>query len=77
MKIAIHARALSNAIRKDKNQAPNLHCFIEQVAKIVNEPGEREVISTSRDMKYAYRQTDLTQRQQNISTSKSWEEKQH
>ena len=42
--VALVARALINAIRKDKHQMPYLECLIEQIEEIINEPGEREVL---------------------------------
>ena len=38
---------------------PNLDCLIEQIAEIINESWEGEVIFTSLDMNYAYGPTDL------------------
>ena len=38
---------------------PNLDNLIEQVAEIINSDNSGEVLFTSLDMLYAYRQTDL------------------
>ena len=58
VKIALDA-ALNKAIREDKYQMPNLDRLMEQVAEIINEQGEGEVIFASLLVRYAYGQTDL------------------
>ena len=58
VKTALDARALNNSIRKDKYQMPHLDCLTEQIAGIINEPGDRKVCK-SLVMAYAYSQTTL------------------
>ena len=58
MKIALDARALNQAIDKDKYQMPNLENLIDMVAeKLDNEEGEAWYASL--DMTYAYGQVPL------------------
>ena len=55
MKIALNARALNQAIDKDKYQMPNLDNLLDMVAeKLDNENGE--ACYSSVDMTYAYGQ---------------------
>ena len=58
-KIALDARSLNNAILKEKYQMPNLDNLMEQIAEIINNDAEGEVLFTSLDMLYAYGQTEL------------------
>ena len=58
MKIALDARALNQAIEKDKYQIPNLESLQDMVAeKLDVEKGKREF--SSMDMTYAYGQVPL------------------
>ena len=59
VKIALDARALNNAILKEKVQMPNLDNLMEQVAEIINSEKEGKVRFTSLEMMYAYGQTEL------------------
>ena len=58
VKIALDARALNQAIDKDKYQMPNLENLLDMVAeKLDNENGE--ALYSSVDMTYAYGQVPL------------------
>ena len=58
VKMAVDARALSQAIIKDKNQMPNLDNLLDLAAeKVVSEKVEARYSSV--DMTYAYGQTPL------------------
>ena len=59
VKIALDARALNNAILKEKFQMPNLDNLMEQLAGIINGGTEGKVLFTSLDMQYAYGQIEL------------------
>ena len=59
VKIALDARSLNNAILKSKHRMPNLENLMENIAEIVNENKEGEVMFSSLDMLYAYGQTLL------------------
>ena len=59
VKIALDARSLNNAILKRKHQMPNLENLMENIAEIVNEDKEGEVMFSSLDMLNAYGQTLL------------------
>ena len=45
--------------QKGQIQMPNMECLIEQIAEIINEPGDGEVLFSSFSMTYAYGQTTL------------------
>ena len=54
VKIALVARLLNNAILKSKHQLPTLENLMENIAEIVNEDKEGEVMFSSLEMLYAY-----------------------
>ena len=58
VKIALDARALNAAIKKDKYPMPNLDNLIDQVAEILNS-GTGETWFTTLDLQYAYGQIPL------------------
>ena len=57
MNIALEARALNQAIDKDKYQMPNLDNLLDMVAAKLDENGEAWYSSV--DMTYAYGQVPL------------------
>ena len=59
VEIALDARSLNYAIRKEKYQMPNLDNLMEKVAEIINSEKEGEVRCTALDMMYANGQTEL------------------